>query len=155
KPGRVNCFGTLHGTVNDDGTSVQTSSPGFVNESLQNYYLGAGSVCINAGGALNPSVLPANDVVRQYVKHQMSEPRPNDGLRDIGAYETQSVLPPDLVITTSSLPGGTVGASYSTALSASGGVTPYFWSISGGSLPPGLALNSQTGAISGAPSSSG
>jgi len=155
KPGWVTSFGTFHGTVNNDGTSVQGSSPGFVNESLQNYYLGAGSVCINAGGALNPDVLPTHDVVRQYVKHQMSEPRTNDGSRDIGAYETQNVLPPDLAITTSSLPGGTVGVSYSTTLAASGGVTPYLWSIAAGGLPPGLSLNSQTGAISGAPSSAG
>jgi hypothetical protein len=155
KPGWVTSFGTFSGTVNNDGTSAQSSSPGFVNESLQNYYLGAGSVCINAGGALNPNVLPTNDAVRQYVKHQMSEPRANDGLRDIGAYETQNVLPPDLAITTNSLPGSTVGGSYSTTLAASGGATPYLWSITSGGLPPGLSLNSQTGAISGAPSSAG
>jgi hypothetical protein len=85
----------------------------------------------------------------------MSEPRTSDGLRDIGAYETQNVLPPDLVIATSSLPGSTVGVSYTTTLAASGGITPYLWSIATGGPPPGLSLNSQTGAISGTPSSAG
>lgn len=155
KPGWVTSFGTFHGTVNDDGSSVQSSSPGFVNESGQNYYLGAGAVCINAGGALNSNVLPTHDVIRQYIKHQSSESRGNDGLRDIGAYETQGVLPPDLIITTSSLAGGMVGGSYSTTLAASGGVTPYLWSVAAGNLPPGLMLNTQSGAISGVPSSAG
>lgn len=49
-------------------------------------------------------------------------------------------------------PAGTVSASYSsTALSASGGNTPYAWAISAGALPPGLTLNSSTGALTGTP----
>ncbi len=134
---------------------MQTSSPGFVNEAAQNYYLAAGSVCINAGGALNPAVLPAHDLLRQYVKHQMSEPRPNDGQRDIGAYENQSVAPADLVITTTSLPSGVVGASYSATVAATGGVMPYAWSIAAGSLPAGLSFNASTGVISGTPTTAG
>ncbi|HEY2018515.1 MAG TPA: putative Ig domain-containing protein, partial [Bryobacteraceae bacterium] len=58
-----------------------------------------------------------------------------------------------LVITTASLPGGTVGASYSATLTASGGVTPYVWSATG--LPPGLLLNTATGAITGTPTAAG
>lgn len=155
KPGWVISFGNFQGTINDDGTSVQTSSPDFVNEAAQNYYLAAGSVCINAGGALNPAVLPAHDLLRQYVKHQMSEARPNDGQRDIGAYENQSATPADLVITTASLPSGTVGTSYSATVAATGGVTPYAWSIVAGGLPAGLSLNASTGAISGTPTTAG
>jgi hypothetical protein len=87
KPGWVVSFGSFKGTVNNDGTMVQTSSPGFLNESAQEFRLASGSACINAGGNLNPAVLPTHDVVRQYVKHQSSEPRPSDGLFDIGAFE--------------------------------------------------------------------
>ncbi len=54
-------------------------------------------------------------------------------------------------ITTTSLPGGTTGVSYNTAVQAQGGITPYTWAISAGSLPPGLALNTSTGQISGTP----
>lgn len=61
-----------------------------------------------------------------------------------------------LTITSSSpLPGGAPGASYSAALAALGGSPPYTWSITGGSLPPGLSLNSATGTISGTPSAAG
>ena len=47
---------------------------------------------------------------------------------------------PDLVITTSSLPGGTQGVAYSQTVQATGGTTPYTWSIVSGSLPSGLSL---------------
>lgn len=155
KPGWAISFSTFGGTVNNDGTSVQSTAPGFINEAAQNYYLAVGSICINAGGALNPNVLPAHDVVRQYIKHQFSEPRPTSGARDIGAYEAQSVAPADLVLTTTSLPNGTAGTAYSSTLAATGGVTPYAWSIVAGSLPAGLSLNAQSGVISGTPTSAG
>ena len=60
-----------------------------------------------------------------------------------------------LSITTSSLPGGTTSVAYSTTLTASGGVAPYTWSVSVGSLPAGLQLNASTGVISGTPTATG
>jgi hypothetical protein len=51
------------------------------------------------------------------------------------------------------LPGATAGTNYSTNLSATGGVTPYNWSISVGSLPTGMNLSGNT--ISGIPSTAG
>jgi putative Ig domain-containing protein len=56
-----------------------------------------------------------------------------------------------LSITTTSLPNGQVGTSYSTTLAASGGTTPYTWVLTNGALPAGLALNASTGTISGIP----
>src|SRR5207248_5352785 len=47
-----------------------------------------------------------------------------------------------LAITTTSQTGGTVGVAYSSALGASGGTTPYAWSIASGALPAGLTLSS-------------
>jgi hypothetical protein len=57
-----------------------------------------------------------------------------------------------LTVTTSSLPGGTVGTAYSQSLQASGGTGPYTWSLAPGStpLPNGLSLSS-AGTISGTP----
>jgi hypothetical protein len=46
-----------------------------------------------------------------------------------------------LAITTTAMPGGKVGASYSQALTATGGTPPYTFSTSTGSLPPGLMLH--------------
>jgi uncharacterized repeat protein (TIGR03803 family) len=59
-----------------------------------------------------------------------------------------------LKITTASLPNGIVGTAYSTTLTASGGTTPYSWTLVSGALPAGLSL-SVGGTISGTPTSAG
>lgn len=63
--------------------------------------------------------------------------------------------PTPLAISTSSLPGGQVGSPYSTVVSATGGTTPYSWSVISGSLPAGLTLSAATGQITGTPSQTG
>ncbi len=74
------------GTITDNGT-VTGASPGFVSEAGQDYHLAAGSPAIDTGTALNPAVLPDNNVVREYVKHLSSVARAVHGALDIGAYE--------------------------------------------------------------------
>lgn len=54
-----------------------------------------------------------------------------------------------------SLPGGTVGTAYYQTISASGGSGGYTFSVSAGSLPTGLTLNSSTGKLSGTPTTAG
>jgi len=61
----------------------------------------------------------------------------------------------DLSVTTASLARGVVGAPYSQALAAAGGDGDYLWSVTGGSLPSGLSLGTETGLISGTPSEAG
>jgi hypothetical protein len=68
-----------------------------------------------------------------------------------GSYSI-SILP-GFLITTTSLPNGTVGSPYSATLSRSGGVAPFHWTASG--LPSGLGINNTTGVITGTPISSG
>ena len=59
-----------------------------------------------------------------------------------------------LAVSTTSLSAGTVGTVYSASVQASGGTTPYTWSLSSGTLPAGLTLSS-AGAISGTPTAAG
>ncbi len=159
KPGWVNTFGTLDGIVNNDGTSVQGSSPGFAGEASQDYRLSAASACVNTGALLHVNVGTWNNAVREYVKHQSSQARSLDATFDIGAFELQGgTAPPpvpDLVITTASLADGTTGVAYSKTLAAVGGVSPYNWAVASGSLPTGLSLNAFTGVVSGTPSAAG
>ena len=65
-----------------------------------------------------------------------------------------STQPPPLSITTTSLPGGTVGQAYSQNLQATGGTGSYAWSIQSGSLPASLNLSSG-GTIAGTPTTAG
>lgn len=66
---------------------------------------------------------------------------------------TSISVAPNLVITTGVLPPGTVGTFYSSSLGASGGNQPFTWTLTSGSLPPGLSLSSG-GTISGTPTAS-
>ncbi len=59
-----------------------------------------------------------------------------------------------LNISPDSLPVMEVSASFSQTLTATNGIAPYTWSISGGALPPGLNL-SAGGVLSGTPTSAG
>jgi hypothetical protein len=68
---------------------------------------------------------------------------------------TIQINPAALVITTTSLPGGTVGTAYTaTTLAATGGTSPYTWSVASGALPSGLSL-SAAGVITGTPNAAG
>lgn len=62
---------------------------------------------------------------------------------------------PPLAVATTDLADGFKGVSYADVLVAEGGTAPYTWSITNGSLPPGLSLNASTGAISGTPTTVG
>ena len=59
-----------------------------------------------------------------------------------------------LITTGNPLPTGTVGAIYNDVLAASGGTTPYTWSVASGALPLGLSLTSG-GIITGTPTATG
>src|SRR5258708_27229615 len=65
------------------------------------------------------------------------------------------VAPASLTIISSTLPSGTSGTAYSSALQASGGTPTYTWSVTSGSLPAGLTLATTNGATSGTPTATG
>jgi len=62
---------------------------------------------------------------------------------------------PITITTQTALPPGNTGLSYNNAITATGGDGRYNWSLTGGSLPTGINLNSTTGELSGTPSTGG
>jgi hypothetical protein len=79
----------------------------------------------------------------------------NSGSQGATAMNAFTFIPAPLQIVTASFPVGTVGASYSTTLSVTGGTPGYTWSTTKGALPAGLQLNALTGTINGTPTLAG
>ena len=85
------------------------------------------------------------------VKDSSSPPQTAAGSMSISVSSGSS----QVQITTISLASGQVGSAYSIVIAASGGTTPYSWSLTGGTLPTGLGLGASSGQISGTPTQSG
>ena len=67
---------------------------------------------------------------------------------------TLEAAAPTLTLTPATLPASTAGTVYTQALSASGGVAPYSFALSAGTLPAGLTLTS-SGTLAGTPTEAG
>jgi large repetitive protein len=109
-----------------------------------------------AGLALNPhtgqvSGVPTAAGTFTFSVQVQDSSLPSPGQIVSGTVSVTIMNPQPLSITTTTLPVGSTAAPYNGTLQATGGVTPYNWTIIQGQLPPGLTLNSTTGVISGTP----
>ena len=77
----------------------------------------------------------------------------SDGQLSSTAVVTINVTRLAVAVTTTTLTQGKVGKRYAQDLQATGGTMPYAWSLAGGALPPGMALES--GTITGTPTTAG
>jgi lysophospholipase L1-like esterase len=62
---------------------------------------------------------------------------------------------PTLTVSSRTPVRGAVGDFYTTGMGYSGGLGPYTWSVTSGSLPPGLTLDPVSGMVTGTPATSG
>lgn len=60
-----------------------------------------------------------------------------------------------IILSPPTLPSAPTGMPYSQMITASGGTSPYTFSVTSGALPPGLTLNPVTGLVSGTPTTGG
>ena len=144
-------------TTLPDGTAGQpynqtlqaTGGTGSLTWSLMAGSLPSG-LSLSGGGAINGTPTAAG-VANFTVQVQDSASPPRTATQALNLRIILNVL----TITTSSLPSGTTGSTYDQVVSATGGVGPRSWSISGGALPGGLVLASASGVISGLPAAPG
>ncbi|MFJ9558589.1 putative Ig domain-containing protein [Streptomyces fuscichromogenes] len=76
------------------------------------------------------------------------------GAQVLSGSVTVNVVGP-VSVTTTALPEAARGKAYSASLGTTGGTGSYTWTVSSGSLPAGLSLSSQTGALTGTPAAAG
>jgi putative Ig domain-containing protein len=72
----------------------------------------------------------------------------------ISAAPSSGAPSPSLIIS-AELPSASVGLNYAGSVTATGGTSPYLFSLASGQLPTGVLLGTTTGAISGTPSATG
>ena len=77
-----------------------------------------------------------------------------DAAKKTASANYQIVVRPALTADLQNLPPATAGQSYAAALSATGGTSPYAWTLGGSAAPAGLIF-SRTGVISGIPQTPG
>ena len=126
------------------GTSMKHCTPVWLNgtpSSANGYDIRLSNTDTCAIGAGNPASYPATDMY--------GTTRPQGASPDAGAFEYGAGTAP--TITTASLASGTVGVAYSQTLTATPTSPPPAWTVTVGSLPANLSLNSSTGAITGTP----
>jgi subtilisin family serine protease len=118
-----------------------------------------GSGALPAGLALAASGAISGTATAQSTSTFTVQVRDTAGTTATRSLSLTALPVPPLRITTVNLPAGTVAASYSQLVTATGGVPPYAWSVAAaacpGGLPPGLSLDPATGTLSGTPTASG
>ena len=146
------------GSGREDGTGAYLKPTGGAAPHQGAVYGVAGSSGQISGGALNhPAMFVSMNVLGSMVL-DVSDGRLDARFIDnVGAtrdYFTIRKGVEPVSVTTTTLPGATVGVPYSQTLGAAGGTLPYAWSLQAGSLTPGLTL-STGGVISGTPNTAG
>ena len=111
---------------------------------------------LNAAGAISgtPTAAGTTTFTVKVTDASQGQPGPASASQQLSIM----IAPAPLTITTTSLPNGTVNVSYNAPLQASGGTTPYTWTVaSGSSLPSGLTLGGSgtNWSLSGSPTATG
>lgn len=119
-----------------------------------NYGIVKGSGSLPPGISLSPggAISGIPSAVGTY-SFQVALYNPTAGI-PVGAKQFSITIPSGLTILTTSFPAGAVGITYTQNLSASGGVPPYTWNITQGTLPPGLGIQNNS-SIGGTPTTIG
>jgi hypothetical protein len=131
-----------------DANTTQLIALGLVSKAPSNPGVQDFAFSVGAGvGGVTPSaMLTVFDAGQHAYQVQV-----NVGVHVIGVYIELTVANPPIGITTASLPAGEVGQTYAVSLGVFGSVGNTAFSLTSGTLPSGLSLQPDTGAITGTP----
>ncbi len=131
------------------GTIAVTGGAGSLNYSVTVGSLPAGFSLNSSTGAITGTATGPGGTVNFTVQvKDSSTVSPQTNSR---AMSVTINLPPAPQISTTTLPAGVEGTAYNQPLAITGGLAPFTYSISAGSLPAGLSINGGTGAVVGTP----
>ncbi len=85
QPGWRVSFSQFEGSVSNHGETVEADAPGFIDAKSQNFHLSEESTALGKSAPLAEAVLPAHQILRQYVRHVASSPRTEESRADMGA----------------------------------------------------------------------
>ena len=102
--------------------------------------------------SLNPD--PTDDCTFWYINEYYAATSGSTWRLRVGAFKFSQCTCGNVTLAPATLPNGTVGMTYSQALTASGGTAPYSYAVSSGTLPAGLTLSSG-GVLAGTPTAQG
>lgn len=136
------------GTVQSSGSMQFTAVVSNTTNVGVTWSVSAGSV--SSGGLFKAPAVTANTQVA--VKATSNADPTKSGSATMTVTPVSQIAP--LTITTTGLTGISSGVAYSANLKASGGTTPYSWSLTSGTLPTGISLQS-SGSIGGTATQTG
>jgi hypothetical protein len=139
-------------------SSITAGSPGF-NLIILGTNFTAGAVAFFNGTSLVTTFLGTNQLQAMVPAQLIANPgsvtvfvqNPETLQTNVATFTINSAI---TITDGSVLSSASVGVTYSHRFTVAAGVAPFQWSISG-SVPPGLALNSTTGTLSGVPTATG
>ncbi len=144
----VSAAGTITVTVSPANATVSSSGTAQFTALVTNTY-NVGVTWSASPGTINASGFYQAPAVTSSTSATVTATSSADSTRSGKTVITIApVVAPALAVTTSSLSGATTGTNYSATLKATGGTTPYAWSVVSGTLPSGLSLQS-SGLLSG------
>ncbi len=138
----VSTAGTITVTVSPVAATVSSSGTAQFTALVTNTY-NVGVTWSASTGTISPSGFYQAPAVTSSTTATVTATSTADATRSGKTVVTIApVVAPALGVTTSSLSGATTGTNYSATLKATGGTTPYAWSLVSGTLPSGLSLQS-------------
>lgn len=129
--------------------TLSVSGLNFIQGSIVQWNGASRDTAFVSSSRLTASIAPSDLSTAGTALVAVFTPAPGGGTSSTSSFAITSVDP--VSILTTRLPDAQHDKAYSYAVQATGGVQPYTFSITAGSLPSGLSISSSGGAISGTP----